>query len=130
MADIYLHNLQLPALQETGITAEHAARVLHEIGIILSSTTENDACQVQHSCRLWCISLLGLRLLTMHFLHTTDRHSVKRLIYSRVQVWHRLSKEVLQPDDPFPLHRLLYQAAYQAWQPAKQVRGLVELRIF
>jgi len=41
-----------------------------------------------------------------------------------------LSKEVLQPDDPFPLHRLLYQAAYQAWQPAKQVRGLVELRIF
>jgi len=60
MADIYLHNLQLPALQETGITAEHAARVLHEIGIILSSITENDACQVQHSCRLWCISLLGL----------------------------------------------------------------------
>jgi hypothetical protein len=58
MAVVSLQNLQLPALLETGITAEHAARVLHEIGIILSSATENDACQVQYSRRLWNLSLL------------------------------------------------------------------------
>jgi hypothetical protein len=62
-------------------------------------------------------------------LHIGDRHSIRGLLCPCVQVWHRLSKQVLQPDDPFPLHRLLYQAAYQAWQPAKQVRGLVELRM-
>lgn len=46
-----------------------------------------------------------------------------------MQVWHHLSKEVLQPDDPFPLHQLLYQAAYSAWRPADQVRGRFELHV-
>ncbi|KAK9822001.1 hypothetical protein WJX81_007477 [Elliptochloris bilobata] len=36
------------------------------------------------------------------------------------QVWQRVSKEVLQPDDPFALHQLLYKATYHAWQPTQQ----------
>ena len=41
------------------------------------------------------------------------------------QVWHRVSKEVLQPDDPFELHQLLFEATYHAWQPAQQVGTLM-----
>ena len=43
------------------------------------------------------------------------------LVSARAQVWHRVSKEELQPDDPFELHQLLFRATYHAWQPAQQV---------
>lgn len=32
-----------------------------------------------------------------------------------------MSKEVLQPDDSFELHQMLFRATYDAWQPAQQV---------
>ena len=40
---------------------------------------------------------------------------------AHAQVWHRVSKEVLQPDDPFELHQLLFRSTYHSWQPAQQV---------
>ena len=36
-----------------------------------------------------------------------------------LQVWRRISKVVLQPDHPFALHKLLFQATYAAWNAAE-----------
>ncbi len=33
--------------------------------------------------------------------------------------WEKLSREVLKPDLPFPLHKLLYETTYCDWNPAK-----------
>jgi hypothetical protein len=37
------------------------------------------------------------------------------------QLWHRISKFVLRPDQPFALHKLLFEATYQGWDAGKFV---------
>lgn len=37
-----------------------------------------------------------------------------------LQVWNRLCKEVLLPDQPFELHQQLYAAAYANWHAAER----------
>jgi hypothetical protein len=38
-----------------------------------------------------------------------------------MQVWRRISKFVLRPDQPFALHKLLFEATYQGWDAGKFV---------
>jgi acetyl-CoA synthetase len=34
-------------------------------------------------------------------------------------LWRRISKSVLQPDHPFALHKLIFQATYSGWNAAE-----------
>lgn len=39
----------------------------------------------------------------------------RQLAAQPLQVWRLVSKYVLRPDHPFPLHKLLFQAVYAGW---------------
>ena len=38
------------------------------------------------------------------------------------QVWRRVSKEVLSPQQPFAVHQLLFSHVYARWNAAVEVR--------